>query len=145
VTILVDSNILLRSMQPHHPHCTFAENAIAALRLRNETLCLAPQNLIEFWSVATRPENENGLGMTPAMAAEEVAKMLRLFRLLPAVPEAFQKWQQLVVSLGVSGKQAHDTHLVAFMQVYSVSNILTFNGGDFQRFPGITVLNPTQF
>jgi len=83
--------------------------------------------------------------MTPAMAAEEVAKMLRLFRLLPAVPEAFQKWQQLVVSLGVSGKQAHDTHLVAFMQVYSVSNILTFIGGDFQRFPEITVLNPTQF
>ena len=145
MAILVDSNILLRSMQPHHPHCSLAENAITALRLRNETLCLAPQNLIEFWSVATRPENDNGLGMTPAMAAGELAKMLRLFRLLPSTPEAFERWQQMVVSLGVSGKQAHDTHLVAFMQVYSVSSILTFNGTDFRRFAEITVLDPTQF
>jgi len=28
------------------------------------------------------------------------------------------------------------------MQVYSVTAILTFNGNDFKRYPGITVLNP---
>jgi hypothetical protein len=31
---------------------------------------------------------------------------------------------------------------VAIMQVYSVTNILTFNVSHFERFPGITALNP---
>jgi hypothetical protein len=31
------------------------------------------------------------------------------------------------------------------MQVYSVTDILTFNGTDFRRFPGINVLDPAQF
>jgi hypothetical protein len=38
MAVLVDSNILLRSMQPTHPHSALAENATAALRLGNETL-----------------------------------------------------------------------------------------------------------
>src|SRR5579872_7282311 len=112
MAVLIDTNILLRSMQPHHPHCSLAGSAITALRLRNETLCLAPQNLIEFWAVATRPQNENGLGMLPAKAAKEIDKMLELFRRLPATQQAFEHWRQLVAELGVCGKQAHDTHLI---------------------------------
>jgi predicted nucleic acid-binding protein len=45
----------------------------------------------------------------------------------------------------VSGKQAHDAHLVAVMLVYAVTDILTFNIADFRRYPGITVLDPAQF
>ncbi len=30
------------------------------------------------------------------------------------------------------------------MQVYSATSILSFNTGHFKRFPGLTVLNPTQ-
>ncbi|HLQ51398.1 MAG TPA: hypothetical protein VK129_07865, partial [Terriglobales bacterium] len=73
MSILTDTNILLRSLYPEHPHYAAAENALAALRLRNEVLCIAPQNLIEFWTVATRPRDDNGLGMTPARAASEIA------------------------------------------------------------------------
>lgn len=62
--ILADTNILLRSLHLQHPHHDVAKNALKLLRLRNETLCVAPQNLVEFWAVATRPLNENGLGMT---------------------------------------------------------------------------------
>jgi predicted nucleic acid-binding protein len=45
---LTDTNILLRSLYPEHPHYSLAEKALVKLRLRQETLCLAPQNLIEF-------------------------------------------------------------------------------------------------
>jgi asparagine synthase (glutamine-hydrolysing) len=38
-----------------------------------------------------------------------------------------------------------NAHLVAVMQVYSVTDILTFNVEDSRRFPGITVLDPAQF
>jgi len=35
--------------------------AVAGLRQRNIDLCIVPQNLVEFWAVATRPVANNGL------------------------------------------------------------------------------------
>ena len=140
--VLADTNILLRSLYPGHPHYAAAENALAALRLRNEVLCVAAQNLIEFWAVATRSREDNGLGMTPAKAAGEIGALRRFFRLLPSTPDVLETWQRIVIRLGITGKQTHDAHLVAVMQVYAVTDILTFNTAHFRRFPGITVLDP---
>ena len=138
---LVDTNILLRYLNPKDPHCT-ADNAIAALRLRNEPLCVGPQNLIEFWAVATRPTTQNGPGMTTAEAESEITSIRRLFRLLPHTPDVVEEWRRIVTRHGVSGKQTHDAHLVALMEVNDVTTILTFNGSDFRRFDGIAVLDP---
>jgi hypothetical protein len=79
MAFLIDTNILLRSLQPHHPHCSIAERALAVLRSRDETLHLAVQNLIEFWAVATRPETENGLGMSIETVVGELTVLKRLF------------------------------------------------------------------
>jgi predicted nucleic acid-binding protein len=68
--ILADTNILLRSLPPEHSHYATAERALTLLRLRHETLCIAPQNLVEFWAVATRSREENGVGMTVAKMRE---------------------------------------------------------------------------
>jgi predicted nucleic acid-binding protein len=121
-----------------------AENAVSTLRLRNETLCIAPQNLVEFWAVATRPRDENGLGMTVARAATEMASLRRLFRLLPHTPDVLEEWQRIVIGQGITGKQTHDAHLVAIMQAHAVTNVLTFDVSHFSRFPGISVLDPAQ-
>jgi hypothetical protein len=42
------------------------------------------------------------------------------------------------------GKQTHDAHLVAVMEVHSVQSVLTFNVSHYRRFPNITVLNPAE-
>ena len=142
--ILADTNILLRSLHPQHPHYDLAKSALKLLRLQNETLCVAPQNLVEFWAVATRPVNENGLGLTVARVAGEIAILRQLFRVLPYTAEVLERWQHLVTTQGVVGKQTHDAHLVAIMQLNSVTSILTFNGVHFRRFPGVGVLDPEQ-
>jgi predicted nucleic acid-binding protein len=142
--ILADTNILLRSLHPEHPHHLVAENALTALRLRRETLCLASQNLVEFWAVATRPRAENGLGMDASVAAREMVKLRRFFFLLAYTPEVLETWQRIVIDQGISGKQTHDAHLVAVMQANGVASVLTFNTGHFARFPGIHVLDPAQ-
>jgi predicted nucleic acid-binding protein len=67
--VLIDSNVLPRSLHPGHPHFAAAENSVAALRLRNEILCIAPQTLMEFWAVATRPREENGFRLAPERVA----------------------------------------------------------------------------
>lgn len=142
--ILADTNILLRSVHPQHPHYAPVRNALAKLRLRNEALCVAPQNLVEFWAVATRLRNENGLGMTAAQAAKELLDVQDLFRLLPYTPEVTREWQRIVMAQGITEKQTHDAYLVAIMRVHGVPSILTFNVNHFERFPGINVLDPAQ-
>src|ERR1035438_4900903 len=59
---LVDTNVLLRLLQPEHPQYAIASMALAGLRRQESDLCIARQNLVEFWAVATRPVAENGLG-----------------------------------------------------------------------------------
>jgi hypothetical protein len=42
----------------------------------------------------------------------------------------------------VVGKNAHDARLVAAMNVHGLTQLLTFNNQDFQRYPGISVVTP---
>ncbi len=83
---LVDTNILLRSIDPSHPMNAIAVQALTALRGQGEQLCIVPQNLVEFWSVYTRPLERNGLGRTPAEANVELAQLKTFFPLLLDVP-----------------------------------------------------------
>lgn len=61
---LLDTNVLLRGLDRNHPMCRVARRAIIAFRRQDNRLFLASQNLIEFWAVATRPVDSNGLGMS---------------------------------------------------------------------------------
>jgi len=143
MAVLIDSNILLRFVQPHHPHCALVERAVGVLRTRGESLHVAAQNFIEFWAVATRPQmNANGLGMTPEMANRELGVLKRLFSLLPEPAEVFETWEQLVIAYRVSGKNTHDARLVAVMKAHGIGTILTLNVQDFARYNEITVLDP---
>ena len=73
---------LTRSAQPSHPMHTIAINAISSLRIRGEDICIVPQNLTEFWAVATRPQSANGLAMTTAQTEAELARLKSFFRFL---------------------------------------------------------------
>jgi predicted nucleic acid-binding protein len=142
MAILIDTNILLRLLQPHHPHCALVERAVGILRTQSETLNVAPQNLMEFWAVATRPTSENGLGMTVENAAGELASFKRLFALLPETVSVFEEWERLVSRHQVSGKNTHDAHVVAAMNVHGITRILTLNVQDFTRYSDISAVHP---
>lgn len=143
MAILVDSNILLRSVQTHHPHYVLVENAFTVLRASNETLHVAVQNLIEFWAVATRPAGSlNGLGMTTEAAMQALAVIKALFPLLPEPAGVFDEWERLVSAYRVSGKNTHDARLVAVMKLHGIGKILTFNAGDFNRYKEIEAIDP---
>jgi predicted nucleic acid-binding protein len=145
MAVLIDTNILLRSVQTHHPHYAQAEHALATLRTTSEPLLVTVQNLVEFWAVATRPVESNGLGMTTEDAARELARIKGLFRLLTEPPSLSEEWEWLVITCKVSGKHTHDARLAATMRLHGIARVLTFNGADFRRFPGVTVLDPADF
>jgi len=142
MTYLVDTNILLRAAQPSHPAHTVAKGAVRSLLARGERLCVLPQNLIEFWAVATRPAESNGLGLEVDEAAAELDGLKTIFDLLPDTPAIYPKWETLVRTHQVKGKEAHDARIAAAMLAHGVTHILTFNGGDFKRFAGVTTIDP---
>jgi predicted nucleic acid-binding protein len=142
--ILVDTNILARSAQPEHSQYPPAVAAIEILRFRSETLCLVPQVHYEYWVVATRPVEQNGLGMTADEAAADIVDSVKRFRLFRDERAILDAWLKLVWQYKVIGKGGHDARLVAAMERHNISRILTFNTSDFRRFPGIVVLDPLQ-
>jgi predicted nucleic acid-binding protein len=120
-----------------------ARAAIDTLQQDGAGLLVAPQNLIEFWAVATRPVEANGLGLSVERAAEEVTRFEAVFRLADEPPGLFRRWRQLVEDHAVKGKQAHDARLVAVMIESDLDHILTFNVDDFRRYTDITAVSPS--
>jgi predicted nucleic acid-binding protein len=119
-----------------------AVGAIKLLLRHSEAVFITPQNLIEFWAVATRPEIQNGLELSVNETAEQISSFKSLFMLLPDNDNIFQEWEGLVRQHQVLGKQVYDARLVAAMTVHSVTHILTFNTTDFKRFGSITATDP---
>ncbi|KYC35569.1 twitching motility protein PilT [Scytonema hofmannii PCC 7110] len=145
MSYLVDTNVLLRSVQETHPMHKTAVHAVKRLLEQGEELCVIPQNLIEFWVVATRPTTVNGLGLSITSVLHELAQLKSLFTLKPDESAIFLAWENLVVNYQVLGKPAHDTRLVAAMIVHNLTHLLTFNTNDFSRFSEITTVDPKTF
>ena len=144
--ILLDTNLLTRMTRSHDPQSGVARGAIQTLLGRGERLIVVPQNLYEFWAVATRPPGappagRNGLGMTPAQAGHWLRFFQRRFTLLPDREELSKVWQALVEAHGVTGFRAHDVRLVAAMQCYGITQLLTFNVAHFGGMP-VTIFHP---
>lgn len=144
--ILLDTNLLTRMTRSGDAQSGVARAAIQTLRTRGERLILVPQNLYEFWAVATRPPGappagSNGLGMSPAQAGHWLRFFKRRFTLLHDREELGTLWQALAETHGVTGFRSHDVRLVAAMQSYGITRLLTFNVTHFRGMP-VTILDP---
>ena len=143
---LLDTNLLTRMTRSHDPQCALAREAIKKLVARGERLIVVPQNLYEFWAVATRPPGpppagSNGLGMSTAQATHWVRFFRRRFTLLPDRNELSDLWLGLIETHGVIGFRARDARLVAAMHSYGIAQLLTFNTRHFGGLP-VTVIAP---
>ncbi|AOX01560.1 twitching motility protein PilT [Moorena producens PAL-8-15-08-1] len=142
MSYLVDTNVLLRLVQKTSPMHPDARKAIFILRRQGVSLCIIPQNLIEFWAVATRPISNNGLGLSIDEASQATDKIKRLFVLYPDTPGILAEWESIIIKHQVKGKQVHDARLVAAMVTHKITHLLTFNIDDFKRFSEIISVNP---
>ena len=142
MTVLADTNILLRFVEPNDPEHVLVREAVRVLTAKGESLCFTSQNLVEFWNVCTRPVSRNGLGLTTAQTDERATLLENRFLLLPDNERVHAEWRRLVVVHKVAGVQVHDTRLVAAMLVHGILRMLTLNDRDFSRFAGIEAVHP---
>jgi predicted nucleic acid-binding protein len=139
---LLDSNILVFSANaaaPEHQECKDAANKIAQ---NGDVACIVPQIIYEFWTVATRPTAERGLGLSPAEAYTALVTLKTAFPYIPDIDSIYPVWERLVVQHSVSGKNGHDARIVAAMDVHGINFLLTYNKKHFARFTHITCISP---
>jgi len=141
---LLDTNILLRLTETSSATHATTLQAVSALLADGAVVFITGQNLIEFWNVATRPLEKNGLGLTTAEVSAELARHKAAFRLLPDSPAILAQWETLVVRYDVQGQKVHDARLAAVALSYQVSHLLTFNDRDFKRLApaGLQIIDP---
>lgn len=142
--IHLDTNIVLRNAVQGDAQHALVRDALDRLLDAGWELCIGTQNVIEFWVVATRPQQVNGLGMSPQQAAIEVAVLQRTFTVLRDPPDLLERWLDLCTRYDVSGKQAHDARIVALLLARGVTHRLTLNPADFRRYAEITCLTPDE-
>ena len=75
MSILIDTNILLRRVQPAHPSHVVAVESVARLLATGETVYFTFQNIAEFWNVATRAVDKNGLGFSKELVLAQLSQL----------------------------------------------------------------------
>jgi predicted nucleic acid-binding protein len=141
---LLDTNILLRACDPNSESYPIVINSINEIIEQGGEIVITPQVLIEFWVVATRPLNVNGLGWTTHKARQEIEQILSQFSLLKETPDIFSFWFQLVSEYNIQGKRTHDIRLLAVMKAHHITHLLTFNPDDFISLAEITIVRPRE-
>ena len=131
MNILLDRNIVLRNSMRVEPDRSEVRDAIARMVQRNWLPCVGPQILYEFWVVATRPVEANGLGLSPDVAHAESSTIIRSFRSLHDPADLVSIWLDICTRYQVRGRQAHDARLVALMLAHGINHILTLNPRDY--------------
>jgi len=134
--ILVDTDVLIAFVNKESSRHEEVKAQLLALQLAGHELIVAPQGLYEFWVVATRPAENNGLGKPPLEANELLEQVREAFSLYEDPPGIVDEWQRLCVAYQIVGKRAHDARLVAYMRGHGIDELLTLNREDFRRFDG---------
>jgi predicted nucleic acid-binding protein len=147
MSYLLDTGILLRLANPKDMQHGMIAHSIRILIGRQEELVMATQNVAEFCNVATRPVSNNGLGLLPSQALSLLETELE--PVCSAISEKvsiYSDLKNLIATYNVSGKQIHDTRLVAIMLAWQIENILTLNDRDFRRYEreGIKIVTPAE-
>jgi predicted nucleic acid-binding protein len=141
---LPDTSIIVRLYDSTNPMCKTVQKCLDKLENQGEIRVIVPQILVEFWVVATRPKDVNGLGMRPDEAEVELDYLQEMFMLFPENEKIFNEWKAIVTKHKVSGKPSHDARIVAAMKTHKIDKILTLNPQDFKRFDEIISITPQQ-
>jgi len=142
--ILLDTNSLVRLRDADHPRHAVCAQAARLLQQGEHLPCVCAQVLIEYWVVATRPREVNGLGLTTAEAEEDLTDFARAYVWLREPPDLVHRWRALVNQHAVRGRPAHDARLVAVMQAHGLNHLLTLNPADFKRYSGMVSVSPEE-
>ncbi|MEM7533022.1 MAG: type II toxin-antitoxin system VapC family toxin [Chloroflexota bacterium] len=141
---VLDTNIVLRFINPADRQHHLVTEAVAIILANGHECYLLPQILIEFWVVATRPIDVNGLGWSAEYTRRMIDQLLERFPMAEEYPQIFSRWLALVTANQINGKRTHDARIAAAMLASDIHHILTLNPKDFTGISDIRVTHPQE-
>ena len=138
---LVDANVLIYALDADAPQHAAARALLEAAREPSSTLYVTSQVLCEFYSIITNPRRVSA-PRSSAEALDAISALLRFLRVLPVPASAMDRLVDLLRRRPVVGGDVFDVQLIATMQANGIDRIYTFNTGDFEAFPELTVVAP---
>jgi predicted nucleic acid-binding protein len=139
--LLVDTCVMLEaSNRARRQH-----RAARELIERHENLVFPAQVAREFLVVATRPPENNGLGLGLAQALSSLAAFREHIHLLPEEKPLLPALLGLLARTPATGRRIHDAHIVAAAVVHRVALLVTLNAEDFNAFSAqVSSLTPAE-
>lgn len=141
--ILIDTNILVFTHNADSRYNKKATELIkSAIELKSD-LCVAHQNLLEFFSVVTNPSHiETPVSPEKASSWIEIyLKSSSIKKICPSQKTLTNTIIQIKKSV-ISKAEIFDCYLVATMLENGVSTIYTDNISHFKKYPQIKAVNP---
>lgn len=132
--LLIDTNVLLRFVDPDDPAHSVVVDALDSLLEAGHDVGFTPQICRELWNVATRPRSANGFGLEPEFVNKLLSDLQATFEFWEDVPGIFPEWRRLAATLKIKGVQVHDANHAAAALRHGATHILTLDGKDFDRF-----------
>jgi predicted nucleic acid-binding protein len=144
--ILLDTNVLVHAVYKGATfHVPAAE--LLARGLRDKGIyCIAPQNVVEFAAVVTRPRF-----VDPVLPPEEVERICellyrsrRLSKIYPLRGTVARTIRE-GARLGISGTAWYDLYLAVTMRDSGIDSIVTEDASHFRKFPFISTRRIADF
>lgn len=140
---LIDTNVLVYAVFPAAAHHAPSRALLDLAKVAGAGLCVAPQNLVEFFSVVINPKRVTH-PKTGDEALQAVDDLIALpgLTVLPVPVDVLSRWTGLLRHSAPSQKRAFDAFLAATMLGNGVTTICTYNTADFAHFPGVQPRTP---
>ena len=132
--VMLDTNVLLAATDESRSEHRAALTILNEWTTGDTTLCTSGQILREYLAVATRPAEQNGLGLEPADAVSNVRAIRERTMFLTEDAKVADRLQGLLTDVECGGKQVHDANVIATMLAHGVGTVVTMNVEDFTRF-----------
>ena len=139
--IFFDTNILVYASVAETPLHATAVRAILRHSQAGEEIWISRQILREYLATLTRPQ----LFSNPIPIATliiEARSLEQRFRIAEDGPQVTEKLLDLLGHITKGGKQVHDTNIVATMQAYGITHLMTHNVSDFSGFSHLITVVP---
>jgi predicted nucleic acid-binding protein len=142
-TLFLDTNILLCATDSqrasHLPCLKLLEDGASGLL----TLVVSGQVFREYLVVATRPTENNGLGLSPEEALHNVSEFKKTCLLVDENRATHQNLLQLIKKHQLRGKRIHDANIASTMLAHGISRLITLNPDDFALFSDLEMVDAT--
>jgi predicted nucleic acid-binding protein len=132
--VMLDSNVLLAATDVDRAEHRDAMRILDHWPRSGTALYVSGQVIREYLSVATRPMEANGIGLSAAVAVRNVRAFRERLTLVHDSGNVIDRLLSLLSDVDCAGKQIHDANVVATMLAHGITTVVTANLKDFVRF-----------